>query len=49
MAESSLVKRLGIKAGHRLLVLNAPAGYLETLGPLPEDVAVETKGNGTYD
>lgn len=33
-----LVRKLGIKPGHRVTVLNAPAGFAETLGPLPEDV-----------
>lgn len=31
----SLVDKLGIKAGHKLCILNAPSGYDKTLGPLP--------------
>ena len=33
-----LVKKLGIKPGHRLALLNAPDGYLDLLGDLPADV-----------
>lgn len=32
----SLAKKLQIKPGHRVLVMNAPDGYLEQLGPLPD-------------
>jgi hypothetical protein len=35
-----LVKKLGIKAGHCVAVLNAPPGFVEELGPLPEGAAV---------
>ena len=40
MVETStpLVKKLGIKAGHRVAVLNAPEGFAAALGPLPGDV-----------
>lgn len=43
MAESSasatpLVRKLGIKPGHRVAVLNAPAEFAGTLGTLLEDV-----------
>ena len=31
-----LVKKLGIKEGFRMRVLNAPAGYHDLLGPLPD-------------
>src|SRR5437868_2778953 len=33
-----LVKKLGIKAGDRVLMLDAPRDFLETLGELPEAV-----------
>ena len=33
-----LVAKLGIKPGARVALLNAPAGYAETLGELPADV-----------
>jgi len=36
-----LPQKLGIKPGHRLLLLGAPAGFLEDdLGPVPEGVQV---------
>ena len=35
-----LVKKLGIKAGYRIAILNAPENYAETLGTLPEDVTL---------
>ena len=36
-----LVKKLGIKPGQRICILNAPASYSKSLGPLP--VGVELK------
>jgi len=33
-----LVRKLGIKPGHRVAVLHAPEGFAGTLGPLPEEV-----------
>src|SRR5262245_5115333 len=35
-----LPRKLGIKAGHRLALLNAPADFAKTLGALPSDVTV---------
>jgi hypothetical protein len=42
VAETSLVKKLGIKPGATLLILHAPAGYLERLRPLPEGAELRT-------
>jgi Protein of unknown function (DUF3052) len=36
-----LVQKLGIKAGHSVALLQAPADFLELLGALPGDVRVE--------
>ena len=36
----ALVEKLGIKDGARIAILNAPEGYHETLGELPEGVVV---------
>jgi hypothetical protein len=44
MADSALLKKLGIKAGMKLLVLNAPDGYTKTLG-----TEVATSASGTSD
>jgi hypothetical protein len=43
-----LPRKLGIKAGHRLLVERAPAGF--ALAPLPEDVVEHRRARaGPYD
>ena len=34
-----LAKKLGIKTGHRVALVNAPAGFAELLAPLPKGVA----------
>ncbi|MFQ5553212.1 MAG: hypothetical protein ACE5EW_05795 [Thermoplasmata archaeon] len=44
-----LQKKLRVQPGLRMLVLNAPEGYMETLGALPEGAQVETEPTGTYD
>ena len=36
MTQSKLSKKLRIQPGQRLLLVNAPEGYIELLGPLPE-------------
>jgi len=47
MAE--LIKKLGIKPGQRLLIMNAPDGYLQTLGTLPDGTEVKMQPEGTFD
>ncbi len=49
MADSSLVKKLGIKPGHRILILSQPPEYAQLLGRLPEGVQVFTPPNDTFD
>ena len=45
-----LPKKLGIKSGHRLLLLGAPEGFESgTLGGLPEDVTVGRTARGPAD
>jgi hypothetical protein len=44
-----LPRKLGIKPGHRVLVLRAPDGFLERSLELPEGVAVGRQGRGTAD
>jgi hypothetical protein len=46
MADNPLARKLLIKPGTRLLVLNGPPDWLERLGPLPEGVEV-TEGPGS--
>jgi hypothetical protein len=42
-----LVRKLGIKPGHRLALLRAPAdGFADTLGELPADVTLQTDLRG---
>src|SRR5690606_18459382 len=49
MANSALVKKLQIKPNQRMVVVNAPAGYLEDLGSLPAGVELSTRPEGQYD
>ncbi len=49
MAESSLMKKLGIKPGHKVLIMNAPNGYMQTLGTLPESAELKTSTEGISD
>jgi hypothetical protein len=44
-----LAKKLALKPGQRFLLLAAPPGYKELLGPLPEGVVMTTKGEGNAD
>jgi hypothetical protein len=45
----SLIDKLGIRAGQRLILINTPAGYAQTLGPLPEDVTLRRQLRGSFD
>ena len=38
-----LASKMGIKAGQRMAILQAPPGYAATLGPLPEQVVLFDK------
>jgi hypothetical protein len=44
-----LPRKLGIKPGHRLVLLGAPEGFGATLGELPEGVAVRSTARGKAD
>jgi len=44
--ESALAKKMKLKAGARAAVVNAPAGYLKELGPLPAGVELLEKLQG---
>src|SRR5438874_1846298 len=37
-SQRSLGDKLGLKPGHKLIILNAPPGYADLLGPLPAGV-----------
>jgi hypothetical protein len=49
MIDKSISKKLRLQAGQKALVLNAPSGYLESLGDLPAGVELATQPDGVYD
>jgi hypothetical protein len=49
MPDTPLAKRLVIKPHYRILLINAPEGYREQMGELPEGVTVTTEGEGPFD
>lgn len=53
MAETALAKKLGIKPGYKLLIMNAPPGYMRMLDPLPEGAQMHARlpagAEGTFD
>jgi hypothetical protein len=49
MSPTPLANRLRIQAGQRVLIMNAPEGYVASLGELPSDVQVASVPDGTYD
>jgi len=40
MSDKSIAQRMFIKSGHTLVLLNAPPGYIETIGEIPEAVKI---------
>jgi hypothetical protein len=44
-----LAKKLALKPGQAFLLLGAPPGYADALGPLPQGVKVTTKAGGKAD
>lgn len=49
MADTPLAKRLGIKPGQRIIILNAPDRYIEQLGALPLDVELSNILDDSFD
>ena len=49
MADQALIKKLGLKPKQRLCVLNAPAGYLDRLKPLPGGAELADTPEGDFD
>ncbi len=49
MAGTPIWKKLGVKPQHRVLLLNAPVGYPDQLGPLPEGVDLSDAPHGLFD
>ncbi len=44
-----LAQKLKLQPGQRAALINAPADYLDELGPLPEGVEVSTRLQGQFD
>jgi hypothetical protein len=49
MAETSLAAKLQVKPGFKMLILNAPDGYVSALSDLPAGAQVMTSGSGPFD
>ncbi len=49
VSETTLAKKLKIRPGSRLLILNAPRNYREKLGALPEGASISEGGDGEFD
>jgi 1-acyl-sn-glycerol-3-phosphate acyltransferase len=49
VAESALARKLLIQPGDRVLILNAPPGYLSRLQPLPDGATTAEQGIGPHD
>ncbi|GAG12697.1 unnamed protein product [marine sediment metagenome] len=46
---ASLIKKLRIQPGQRMLILNAPSGYANSLGELPEGAELSELPEGEFD
>ena len=46
MPQPTLIKKLRIQPGQRLVILNPPPGYVESLQPLPEGAQLVTATEG---
>jgi hypothetical protein len=50
MADSAIARKLQLKPGHSVLLVNAPDGFRAALDPLPDDVEVtDEPGGGRFD
>ena len=50
MRPSALAKKMHLKPGHRVLVKNAPDGFIENhLSPLPDGAEISTMARGQFD
>jgi hypothetical protein len=48
MSANPIAKKLGIKPGMRVLIVDAPPGYLKLLAPLPEGVTISSIQKGMH-
>jgi hypothetical protein len=50
MADSAIARKLQLKPGHSVLLVNAPDGFRAALDPLPDGVEVtDEPGGGRFD
>ena len=49
MEQNVLIKKLGVKPGQKLLVMNPPPDYIKKLGELPEGTEISTAPEGAFD
>lgn len=49
MSKKTLLEKLYLKAGYRVLFLNVPEDYMDRLNPLPSDLTMLTKPTGEID
>ena len=49
MGKTTLARKLRMQPGQRILIMNAPLGYVEGLDPLPEGIELEDVPEGKYD
>lgn len=49
MPETDLIRKLQLKQGQRAAILNAPVGYLDELGTLPDGVELVHALSGDFD
>ncbi|MGD9093532.1 MAG: hypothetical protein PVF74_11850 [Anaerolineales bacterium] len=47
MSKTNLVEKLRIRPGQKVLILNAPTGYIDSLSELPKDVDITEKPEGS--
>ena len=49
MPTKTLAEKLKMKPGMQVLILNAPDGFIEQLGPLPDKVEVVNEADGDFE
>ena len=49
MGKTTLTEKLRMQPGQRVLIVNAPPGYVEGLDPFPEGIDLEEVPEGKYD
>lgn len=49
MGKTTLAGKLRLRPGQRVLIMNAPSGYVEGLGPLSKGIELDQIAEGKYD